>query len=429
MPQTDTAVPNRRLAYLVSMMPALSEAFILREIEQLRMRGFDIRVASINRPDRPRDRMTAAEAREASAAYCVKGHGVRGALLAHAATLLRSPLAWLRGLASALTLAGPDLKRIALWLAYFTEALMIGRWLRATGASHLHVHFASAASSVALLVNRSFGTRFSMTVHGPDEFYDARGQCLREKVAGAAFVVCISHFARSQLMLLSDPRHWPRLEVSRLGVDPTRFKPEPRERTGPFEVLCVGRLVPAKGQQVLLDAVARLIAQGRDLRLTLVGAGPQSDELGQQVRALGIEDRVELVGGISQDHIAAYYRRAHCFALASFAEGIPVVLMEAMAMGLPCVTTRITGVPELIRDGIDGLLVYPSDAEGLAEALGSLVDDPVLCRRLAANARASVVAHYDLARNTARLGTIFERRVGATARTTTAAATLAGDLA
>ena len=429
MHRPDPAFPNRRLAYLVSMMPALSEAFILREIEQLRLRGFDIRVASINRPDRTPDRMTAAEAREARSAYCVKGHGLRGALAAHAVTILRRPFCWMRGLSAALALAGPDAGRIALWLAYFTEALMVGQWLRRTGAGHLHVHFASAASSVALLVHRSFGTRFSMTVHGPDEFYDARGQRLREKVASAAFVVCISHFARSQLMLVSDPRHWPRLEVSRLGVDPTRFRPEPRERAGPFEVLCVGRLVPAKGQRVLIDAVARLVARGQDLRLTLVGAGPEAEALRERVRALGIEERVELVGGISQDHIAEYYRRAHCFALASFAEGIPVVLMEAMAMGLPCVTTRITGVPELIRDGLDGLLVCPSDAEGLAEALGSLADDPVLCRRLAANARASVVAHYDLARNCARLGAIFEQRVGAAARSATVSTTLAGDIA
>ncbi len=425
----DTAVPSRRLAYLVSMMPALSEAFILREIEQLRLRGFDIRIASINRPDRAPEQMTTAEAREASAAYCVKGHGLPGALLAHAATLARRPFAWLRGLTAALALAGPDPKRIALWFAYFTEALMVGRWLRRTGAPHLHVHFASAASSVALLVHRSFRVPFSMTVHGPDEFYDARGQRLREKVADAALVVCISHFARSQLMMLSDPRHWPRLEVSRLGVDPARFKPEPRGCAGPFELLCVGRLVPAKGQEVLLAAVARLVAQGRDLRLTLVGAGPQSDELRERVGSLGLVDRVALVGGVSQDHIAQYYRRAHCFALASFAEGIPVVLMEAMAMGLPCVTTRITGVPELIRDGIDGLLVSPSDAEGLAEAIGSLIDDPNLCRRLAANARASVVAHYDLARNTARLAAIFERRIGASAGSATAATAVAGEFA
>ncbi len=429
MLQSDTSPHNRHLAYLVSMMPALSEAFILREIAQLRLHGFEIRVASINRPDRRPEQMTATEAREAAAAYCVKEHGFRGALLAHAATLLLRPMAWLRGLASAVSLAGPDPRRLALWFAYFTEALMVGRWLRATGARHLHVHFASAACSVALLVHRSFGIPFSMTVHGPDEFYDARGQRLREKVGDAAFVVCISHFARSQLMLLSDPRHWPRLEVSRLGVDPARFKPEPREPSTHFEVLCVGRLVPAKGQQVLLEAVAGLIAQGRDLRLTLVGAGPQLEHLRARVRALGLEERIELVGGVSQDHIAAYYRRAHCFALASFAEGIPVVLMEAMAMGLPCVTTRITGVPELIRDRIDGLLVCPSDRQGLADALASLADDPALCRRLAANARANVVAHYDLARNSSRLAAIFEHRVGASAPGASTTVALAGELA
>jgi len=394
------------------MMPALSEAFILREIDQLRRQGWRVQVASVNPPDRPPERMTDAEAREARDAYCLKRHGVAGALLAHLWALLSSPAGWLRGLAAAVALAGTDARRLGLWFAYFTEALMVRRWMRAHDIGHLHVHFGGAACSVALLLARSFGTPYSVTIHGPDEFYDAKGQRLREKVAAAAFVVCISDFARSQLMLVSDPSHWDRIEVGRLGVDPGRFAPAVHGARDALEILCVGRLVPAKGQHVLLDAVARLRSERGAVNLVLVGAGPDEASLRAHVERLGIAASVEFAGGVTQDRIGEYYRRADCFALASFAEGVPVVLMEAMASGLPCVSTRITGIPELIRDGIDGFLVAPGDAHALAEALGRLADAPTLRQRLGANARAHVVAHYNLAQNTAKLASIFARRLG-----------------
>jgi glycosyltransferase involved in cell wall biosynthesis len=183
----------------------------------------------------------------------------------------------------------------------------------------------------------------------------------------------------------------------------------------------VGRLVPAKGQHVLLAAVARLRASGRNLRLRLVGDGPDRASLQAAARRLSIEDAVIFEGAVNQDRIRDLYAKADVFALASFAEGIPVVLMEAMAMEIPCISTWITGIPELIRDSVDGLLVAPSDAEGLASAIARLMDDPELRARLGAAGRSRVIEKYDLRRNVARLADVFDARLGVTKREVVAA--------
>jgi colanic acid/amylovoran biosynthesis glycosyltransferase len=268
---------------------------------------------------------------------------------------------------------------------------------------------------VGLIAGRIFPIGFSMSVHGPDEFYDAPGYRLAEKIEGAAFICCIGYYCRSQLMKLSPPAHWPKLEIAPLGVDPSAFSPRPfREHPSPFQILCVGRLVSAKGQHILVDAIAALLRAGHEVRLRLVGGGPDRASLEEQVGRLGLGDRVVFEGVVNQDRIRAIYAEADCFALASFAEGIPVVLMEAMAMEIPCVTTFITGHPELIRDGVDGVLVAPSDETALAEAIAGLIADPERRRRLGEAGRRRVIEKYDLENNTRRLADILQRRLGAT---------------
>ena len=405
--------PTIRLAYLVSQYPAISHTFILREVLRLRELGFEIAVASINPPDRPPEKLTAAEQAEAARTYCVKAHGLGGALSATLATLATQPAGFLRGLKFALRLGGTDVKKFAYSLFYFAEALMLGRWMARQRLNHLHVHFATPAATVALIARQIFPITFSMTVHGPDEFYDAPGYYLSQKIAGASFICCIGYYARSQLMKLSPPEHWDRFEISPLGVDPALFTPRPfRTAPHPFEVICVGRLTPAKGQAILLDAIAQLRSAGRDVRLRFVGDGPDRPMLERITAARALGDAVVFEGSVNQDRIRELYAAADVFALASFAEGIPVVLMEAMAMTIPCVTTFITGIPELIRDGQDGLLVAPSDAGGLAAAIARLMDDGEVRQRLGEAGRARVEDQYNLHRNIDRLAAILRRRLG-----------------
>lgn len=403
----------RRIAYLISRYPAVSHTFILREVEALRRQGFVIETASINRPDQSPQQMPAREREEAARTYYVKAHGLAGALAAHATALWQRPRAWLAGLVYALRLGGTDLRRIALGVGYFTEALMVGRWMRANDLPHLHVHFATAAANVGLCVKKVFGSSLSLMIHGPDEFDDVRGQSLAEKIARADFLFCIGSFARSQAMRLSDPAHWRKIEVARLGVDTASYAPRTAKCAGAFHILCVGRLVAAKGQYVLVEAARRLAAEGRDFRVTIVGAGPEERGLRAAIGEAGLEGRVTLVGALNQDQVRRLYDEADAFVLPSFAEGIPVVLMEAMASGVPCITTRITGIPELIRGDDEGLLVAPSDADALAASIARLIDDPPLRAHIAAAARRRVDADFNLERNTARLGSLFARRLEA----------------
>jgi glycosyltransferase involved in cell wall biosynthesis len=400
--------PNRSIAYLVSRYPTLSMIFVLREVVLLRALGFRIETASINPPDRPPEHLTAQEREEADRTYCIKRHGISGAVLAHIKTFIQTPSGYLRGLALVLTLGRLDLARLFLNFMYFSEALMVGQWMHRNHQTHLHVHLASQAASVGLFVHRVFHCGYSITVHGPDEFYDAKGLYLIHKIAAADFIVCISSYARSQLMYLSPYEYWNKFHVCRLGIDPQLFSPQSRTSTvSTIEILCVGRLTPAKGQHLLLDALRQLLDQGRNVRLRLAGNGPDEPSLRAQAVRLNLADHVIFEGPVNQDRIRSVYAQADIFCLPSFAEGLPVVLMEALSMGIPCVTTAITGVPELINNGIEGLLVPASDLDALVRALATLIDDDALRSSMALDGRKRILEQYDLRANVEQLAAIF----------------------
>ena len=403
---------NPRVAYLISRYPAISHTFIMREVIELRRLGFRIDVASVNGLDRPVAQLTAEEREEAASTWYVKQQGAAGALSAILGTLAASPGRFFKGLVFALKLGQADLKKTGMCFFYFVEAAMLGRWMQARQLTHLHVHFATPASTVGLILTQMFPFTLSITVHGPDEFYDVPGFYLAEKIAAASLLCTIGLYARSQLMRIAPARDWPKMAITPLGVDPDLFSPRPFEAVfEEFEILCVGRLVPAKGQRVLLDAVRRLAAARRRVKLRYVGDGPDRASLESAVREFGLGGNVVFEGAVNQDRIRDLYSRAHVFALASFAEGIPVVLMEAMAMEIPCITTWITGIPELIRNGIDGLLVPPSDEAELAGAIALLMDDPALRQRLGAAGRARIIEKYNLRPNVARLADVFREHL------------------
>jgi colanic acid/amylovoran biosynthesis glycosyltransferase len=264
-----------------------------------------------------------------------------------------------------------------------------------------------------MYVKLVFGLGLSITIHGSDEFYDTRGQLLREKVETADFICCISHFARSQLLREGTFAHWHKLEVCRLGVDTEAMRGVMRQTPSDarFEILCVGRLTPSKAQYILVSAIQELRSRYRNIHLRIVGDGEDRETLGMHVARLGLEDHVAFEGPIGHDRIRDYYATSDLFVLASFAEGLPVVLMEAMAMGVPVVSTTVAGIPELIRHERDGLLVAPSDVEGLAAAIAKLIDDPDLRARLSASARRVVETRYNLQANVAQLEQVFRSRI------------------
>jgi colanic acid/amylovoran biosynthesis glycosyltransferase len=404
--------PQRwRIAYLVSKYPDFSHTFILREVLALRARGLDIDVASINNSPAA-DKMTQQERDEAARTFYVKQAGASAALAAAAWMLMRRPLGLFRGLRATLVLGRVDLPRTLLHLFYFLEALILARWLDRRSLTHLHVHFATPASTVALILTHIAPVTLSITVHGPDEFYDVNHYSLAEKIAASSFLVCISFFAQSQLMKLTPEAHWGKFDLARLGVDSAHFPARPfRASPDPLRILCVGRLVATKGQRIVLEAVERLLRDGRRLQLTFVGDGPTRHDLEAFVRERNLAAAVHFAGIVNQDSIQSFYRDADLFVLASFAEGIPIVLMEAMAMEIPCIATCINGIPELIRNEVDGLLVPPSDVAGLAAVIARLADQPALRESLGQAGRLRVQQHYDLDRSADRLREVFRTRL------------------
>ncbi|MBS1799367.1 MAG: glycosyltransferase family 4 protein [Acidobacteria bacterium] len=408
-----TKSSSLRIGYLISKYPAVSHTFILREIAAIRQRAITIEVASINEAG-DRNTLTQAERDEADSTFYVKRAGAVGALRSLATLGLRHPGRLFAGVGLAFKLGHMAPRRTLLCLFYLAEAAILAQWMKERSLTHLHVHFATQAATVALILKTIAPIDFSMMVHGPDEFYDVDSYFLEEKVVKARFAVCISYFAQSQMMKLSPGTAWEKFDIARLGVDCSHFVPRPF-RTSPeaFEVLCVGRLVSTKGQRILIEAAEQLVRQGRSFQLRFVGDGPDRSELEHLVSGKGLAAQIRFEGPINQDRILAFYRQADIFALASFAEGIPVVLMEAMAMEIPCIATAINGIPELIRDGVDGLLVAPSDVDGLAAALARLMDEHGLRESLGKAGRQRVLESYEISASADRLRDVFEKRLGA----------------
>lgn len=400
-------LPSDSVAYLVTEYPMISHTFILREVTALRELGVTIHTCSIRRPD-PGDFTGAAEIKAHGETFFVQNAAKKPAnlLRAHVRALRRSPGRWLSALRLAWQSRAPGPKA-ALWqIFYFLEAGVLADHLQRLGVGQLHVHFANAGTSVAMLASEISGIPYSITIHGPDELLSPVQNNLGRKIAHARFVACITHFCRSQAMWFSDQEHWPKLKIVHCGVEPARYGANRKAQPGK-NLLFIGRLGPVKGATLLLDAFAALRDRHPEARLTLVGDGPIRGELEAQARALGIDEVTTFTGYLSQDDVAAKLAEADMLALPSFAEGLPVVLMEALASGIPVIASQIAGIPELVRDGETGFVVPAGDVETLTARLDQLLSDPELCARMGAAGRELVRREHDITREAEWLATIF----------------------
>jgi glycosyltransferase involved in cell wall biosynthesis len=274
----------------------------------------------------------------------------------------------------------------------------------------LHVHFGNAGASVGVLVKQLSGCHLSYTIHGPDEFDDVPGQQLAFKMHAADAVVCISQFARSQLMRISSPADWPKFTVCRLGVDASVFQVAPRNGAAAVpQLVSIGRLTPAKGQVLLVQACAQLRQRGVPFHLTMVGDGPDRARVEAEIATHQLQAHIRLTGSLTQQGVRADLARADAFVLPSLAEGIPVVLMEAMASYVPCISTPVNGIPELIEHGHTGLLATPGDVDSLVTQLSLLCTRADLRQSMALAAYAKVTGHFDLFANVRALGRVFSQ--------------------
>ena len=387
-------------AYLMSRYPAVSHTFFLQEIRGLRTRGIRIETASINPPDRPNDQLSDKERAEHAKTCYLKTQPLHRAILQLARICLTRPAVVWRGFCLALKLQPGHILHTAYSLFYLAEALLLGDWMRRNGMTHLHIHFSGPVATVGMIAGLAWRLPYSLTVHGPDEFFDQNETALRQKIDNAAFVICISDFCRSQLMRIVPSTTWHKLRVIRLGIQPSLadlpIDERPRDKT---RILCTGRLVGAKGQAILLLATDLILKRGHHVEVTLIGDGEDRASLERLASDHGLQRNVIFAGAQSHAEVIKQLQMTDLFVLPSFAEGVPVALMEAMAIGVPCISTFIAGIPELIRHEVDGLLVPAGSVDALVGALERLILNVDERERFRASARAQVLTHYNLAQN------------------------------
>ena len=398
-----------KIGYLTGEYPRATDTFIQREVFQLRKQGIEVQTFAIRRPG---DNHLVGEEQKAERARTqyVLPLNFLYLLWCHLNCLFRSPSQYWQGIQLARKTSQPGIKGGLFQLFYFLEAVVLAQKLRKQEIQHLHNHIANSSCTVAMLAAVVNGGTFSFTMHGPHIFFEPHRWHVDEKIRQAAFVSCISHFCRSQGMLFVAPEHWRKLRIIHCGVEPDLFAPVPHQDEGK-RLLYVGRLAAMKGLPVLFESLAQLRERYPDLKLTVVGDGQERPEIEASAHRLGLRQMIDFVGYKSQTEVREYLQQTDIFILPSFAEGVPVVLMEAMAASVPVLTTRIAGVPELVKHGESGWLVPPGDQQSLADSLAMLVEDADLRKRLGEKGRAKVALDFNIETEAKKLADIFRQVV------------------
>jgi glycosyltransferase involved in cell wall biosynthesis len=395
------------VAYLTGDYPKVSHTFILREVQAVRAAGVKVITCSIRQPSlaefKGQEELTA----RAETFYVLAAAKRPLTLLrAHGRALQRAPGKWFTTLVLAIRMRSPGLKAFFWQLFYFMEAAVLADHLRVNGVRHLHNHFGNSSCSVAVLAAELADISFSFTEHGPAIFFEVDRWALREKIARARFVVAITHFCRSQLMLFSDPLDWGKIAIVHCGVEVSAYG---RAMPGDFgkRVAFVGRLDPVKGALLLIEAMAEVLKSHPDARLTLAGDGPARAPAEARAQALRIDHAVRFAGFMTQGQVADLLANSDMLVLPSFAEGLPVVYMEALASGIPVVASRVAGVPELVEDAVTGYTVPPGDVATLADRMARLMADPRAAQAMGKAGRTAVEQGFDIRREGAWLASIF----------------------
>jgi glycosyltransferase involved in cell wall biosynthesis len=391
-------MPSPRVGYVLSNFPVLSETFVLHELLELEAQGLALEVFSVRRPP--------------------------GQLRHEDVGRLRAPVTYVPGPLRLLGMQrriaatlGPEYRRQRIRVAArgpretwrFLQAGFVAHEARRRGLTHLHAHFAHHPALVAMYAAQLAGISFSFTAHAMDLYrQQVDRRTLIRKLAAARFVVTVSEYNAAFLQELA-PEVRDKLVLVRSGIDLERFAPSPPPAPRPFRILCVARLVEKKGIGVLIAACRELKERGRSFRCDVIGEGRLRPALEALIRQHQLGEVVQLRGAATHEVVREHYRAAHAFVLPCVVaedgdrDGLPVSLLEAMACGLAVVTTPVTGIPEVLRDGENGLLVPPGDPAALADAIARLMDDPALAHRLGAKARPVIAAGFDRRRTVAAL--------------------------
>lgn len=397
-----------KIAYLVNKYPKVSHSFIRREIAALEACGllvarFSIRECESELLVDPEDKQ------EFQKTQVLLGVGILGLLFNLLSVAIARPILWLKGLWLALRVGWASDRGVLYHIIYLAEACVLLRWFRNSEVTHLHAHFGTNPTTVAMLCHALGGPPYSFTVHGPYEFDKPETLALTEKINRAAFVVTVSSFTRSQLYRWCNHQQWKKIHVIRCGVDNDFFNSYTTAISSEPNLVCVGRLCEEKGQMLLLQAVRQLADIGLQCNLTLVGDGPLKPEIETLIKDYGLQQQVKITGWASGADVQKYIMNSRALILPSFAEGLPVVIMEALALERPVISTYIAGIPELVKPGVNGWLVPSGSVEALTEAMREVLQLPTeKLEQMGKAGAASVKAQHNVAQEASKLAKLFQ---------------------
>jgi colanic acid/amylovoran biosynthesis glycosyltransferase len=396
------------IAYLVNQYPKASHSFIRREILALERLGFVVhRWASRGWDADCPDPADLAEQRRTSYLLAASPLSLLAALLV---TLVTRPKAFIAAVRLALQSSRGHDRPWPVHLAYLAQACIALKWAREAGVTHVHAHFGTNPAEVAMLLSALGGPPFSFTAHGPEEFDKPKSLHLQRKIQHSAFVVAISSYGRSQLYRWAALADWSKVKVVHCGLDAQFTDRVPQPVTPWARLVCVGRLCEQKGQSLLIHAMQLLLKQGVAFELVLAGDGEMRIEIEALIRACSLTERVRITGWISGEQVSHELEAARALVLPSFAEGLPVVIMEAMALGRPVISTFVAGIPELVRPGENGWLVPAGDIEALAGAMRACLQaSPDQLNAMGAAGRERVLQRHCADGEAAKLAACFQQ--------------------
>jgi glycosyltransferase involved in cell wall biosynthesis len=403
-----TTTHGLRLAYVVNQYPKVSHTFIRREILALEQLGYQIERYSIRRTAESLD--DRADQIEQERTHVVLDDGWAGLGKAMLGLAVTRPRRLWRAAKLATKLGARSDRGLLRHFVYLAEGGWLARRLSRTGCQHVHAHFGTNSATVAMLCHELGGPPFSFTVHGPEEFDKPEFLGLRDKIARSAFVIAISSFGKSQLFRQADAAAWPKIHVVRCGVDADFFDAPRTPVPAAPRLVCVGRLCEQKGQLLLIEAAARLKRDGVAFELVLVGDGEMRATIEEAARRHQLEDRLRITGWAKGERVRREIAGARALVLPSFAEGLPVVLMEAFALGRPVISTYVAGIPELVQPGRSGWLVPAGSVDALAAAMReALTMDPAALDRMAKVGETQVRELHDIRTSAQQLASMLEK--------------------
>ncbi|WP_184562790.1 glycosyltransferase family 4 protein [Sulfitobacter undariae] len=390
------------IAYILNSYPQPSHSFIRREIRALEAQGHKVTRLAMRAGDAPL--VDNQDLEEAAATQYVLRAGAMALLGATALNFSLAPKRFARALALAWRCGKRSEVGVLKHLIYLAEAAYAAKVCEAAKATHAHAHFGTNAAAVAMLCHALGGPEYSFTVHGPEEYDAPRALSLGDKIAQSKFTVAITSYGRSQLSRWAGPAHWDKIKVVHCGVDTSHFPdPTPLPTGGP-RFVAIGRFVEQKGQLLALDAMTQLVTTQPNAHLTLIGDGEMRPEIEARIKNLGLSDHITLTGWVDEARILAELQNAHALLMPSFAEGLPMVIMEAMAAGRLVIATYIAGIPELVQPGKTGWLVPAGDAAALADAMADMAQTtPETLAQMAQAGRARVLERHDVETEAAKL--------------------------